>query len=878
MNINSTGMTSKIKYLIIFLLFVLLSFTACQDEATEVISPNDQEALVANSPLANLMRSTSGRSGVVDNILDGSSCFSVELPVTIVVSDITITIETEADLVALEDLLEALEDDEDFLDFVFPITIIFSDYTELVIENEGQLENFINECDVADDPIECVNFVYPVTFSVFNLEFNLIDVVVVENDEALYGFLDELEGDENALIVSLNYPVSLEYDNGEVIEVNTNQELADAIEAAGDDCDDDDDDDDDDESDCDDEYIELALKQCQWELVVYSSIPEFQGVLLEFNSAYTFDIILDENQILTEDNTWSVLSNTEGSFLVLDTAFEGLGGDWQVIACDDDRFEFTKNNQNMVVEQFCEGDLECSITDISSILQECPWDFTDGSGNFENDQMIFSANGGFEIDEGMPASAIGGNWNLSATDNGIVITFSELTAFQNDLGGDWLIIECDNDRIVLNRENQTLVLEQDCEGDLGCSVAQINANILECAWELETNLIASVSPIYVYFGPNGQVLSNNNNNNNTENQIGTWDIGTIASGVFIEFTFQAGFEVLDGQWQIVECDDGELYLVNGPNYMSLNQDCDLVTDAELFNCFDDFELVECEAPNNVPVYNLSGNTIGLITCTAPFTPSFHTTLSDAENNTSPIENTEAYGTLTAQVYLRIEAESGNFEIFNIYLNTEACNLFECFQSFDAIIERCDLGNDGIEVFDLTIAFANCTPSADSVVYYETEADAESGVNPISNLEAYTNNSIEQYIYVSVEIDNQFEVFTIQLRVIDCNSSGCSEDDVDAFLLECIWNALSYNGSDNLMEWNFNFESTNQIVVIYTETQTIDASWSTSQSNAGVHVEFSNIAGPNIQAITGSWLVVECTEARLELNKGEDVLVLERNCD
>ena len=82
-----------------------------------------------------------------------------------------------------------------------------------------------------------------------------------------------------------------------------------------------------------------------------------------------------------------------------------------------------------------------------------------------------------------------------------------------------------------------------------------------------------------------------------------------------------------------------------------------------------------------------------------------------------------------------------------------------------------------------------------------------------------------------------------------------------------------------MEWNFDFEENSQIVVIYTDTQTIDAAWTTSQSNEGVVITFSNVAGPNIQAITGEWLVVECEDDRLQLHRGDDILVLEQqDCD
>ncbi len=185
-------MKLKINQLFLLAFFTLLTFSACQNEETEVNSPSEQEMIDPNSPLATFMTNVTANYGAYDDILDDASCFSVELPVTIMVSDITITIETEADLDQLEDIFEELEGDDDFLDFVFPITIIFNDYTEIVIENEDQLENFITECNDDDDVIECVDFVYPISFSVFNSEFNIVDTIIIENDEALYEFLDDL--------------------------------------------------------------------------------------------------------------------------------------------------------------------------------------------------------------------------------------------------------------------------------------------------------------------------------------------------------------------------------------------------------------------------------------------------------------------------------------------------------------------------------------------------------------------------------------------------------------------------------------------------------------------------------------------------------------
>ena len=138
-------MKTKSKHLFLSFLFALLCFTSCQEEITEISIPNDQEAIVPNSTLVSLMSRTTANFGAADNILDNVSCFSVELPVTIVITDITLIIETLSDLEQLESLLRDASNDAN-LDFIFPITIIFNDYSHVVIENEDELESFINEC------------------------------------------------------------------------------------------------------------------------------------------------------------------------------------------------------------------------------------------------------------------------------------------------------------------------------------------------------------------------------------------------------------------------------------------------------------------------------------------------------------------------------------------------------------------------------------------------------------------------------------------------------------------------------------------------------------------------------------------------------------
>ncbi|MFV0572755.1 MAG: hypothetical protein ACK5M1_10045 [Xanthomarina gelatinilytica] len=66
---------------------------------------------------------------------------------------------------------------------------------------------------------------------------------------------------------------------------------------------------------------------------------------------------------------------------------------------------------------------------------------------------------------GTGSVTVGGEWYTSELDGSVVVTISGLTDF-TELEGDWMLVDCDDDRYVLTQEtaNQTveMVLEQDC--------------------------------------------------------------------------------------------------------------------------------------------------------------------------------------------------------------------------------------------------------------------------------------------------------------------------------------------------------------------------------------------------------------------------------
>lgn len=245
-------MKKIIKYLKVtgFLMLTLL-FAGCQEEFVEVIEPDSKEAFTASDTLRSLIIKVSLKDGSFDNIIDNCSAISIKFPYRVQVRDEIITIGSEDDLEDLED--DYSESGPPIL-LDFPVTVIFSDYSEAILSNRGDLQQLIKDCnDEAgdeDDDIECIDFIYPIEISLYNTEFQKPDYVVIGSDREMHNLLD----DTVEQIVEIDYPIHLLTYDGEIVEVEDNEELEEEIEDAAESCDEDDEIEDDEYEEEDENY------------------------------------------------------------------------------------------------------------------------------------------------------------------------------------------------------------------------------------------------------------------------------------------------------------------------------------------------------------------------------------------------------------------------------------------------------------------------------------------------------------------------------------------------------------------------------------------------------------------------------------------------
>ena len=176
----------------------------------------------------------------------------------------------------------------------------------------------------------------------------------------------------------------------------------------------------------------------------------------------------------------------------------------------------------------------------------------------------------------------------------------------------------------------------------------------------------------------------------------------------------------------------------------------------------------CDEDNDgFAMFMLTDKDIEIIGGEPGVTVSYYETQLDAEfggsnNLSSPYVNIP---TPTQVIYARVEDNVTScfaiVELLLIVLPTPEINTVD-----DLILV--DENGDGIEIFDLTVREAQILngQSAD-ISYYESQADADTNINPIANPTSYINSSNPQSIYYRLEnVDSCYSVGSFILILVD----------------------------------------------------------------------------------------------------------------
>jgi len=319
---------------ILILITVASIFQGCQKEITEIIQPPTDKVFTSQSDVATLMQRTSMNDGSGDNIIDMASCTKLVLPVTITVNSTQLTINSSADFVTVEHILDENDDDADEIKFRFPITAVLPDFSKVVFSNEDQWKNFVDKCDEnsPDDDIECVDFEFPLTLSIYNADNQVSDVITIDNDEKLYHFLDDMDENEYA---SFTFPIKVTLSDNTELTINSNSELEDVIKNADGTCDEDDDNDHNDD-DIDDSSLVTTLTSGQWKISYFFNEKDetsgFAGYVQTFMANGTVSAVKGATTVSGEWETDGEIGTLELKLhFESNQLFGELSDNWEVI-------------------------------------------------------------------------------------------------------------------------------------------------------------------------------------------------------------------------------------------------------------------------------------------------------------------------------------------------------------------------------------------------------------------------------------------------------------------------------------------------------------------------------------------------------------------
>ncbi|WP_136480136.1 hypothetical protein [Cognatitamlana onchidii] len=554
-------MKTKLRILMLLPFIALLFFTSCQDEVIEVTEPQESEALVAESTLTSLMSSASIMDGSNDNIIDRASCLSVELPVTVVVKGLEVIIDSEEDFALIEAIFKEFDDDEDTLDIIFPITVILADHSEVVLENRLALEELAAECkgeNEEDDDIECIDFQYPISFSVYNADFQVVNVISIESDRQLHRFIRRVRARE--VFASLNFPVTLVYADETTVEVDNNIQLERTIEAAKDACDEDDDNDYGDD-DFTKERLDNYLKICPWVVHEFmrsnqDNTPEYKEYALNFMKEGVVTMRARGGDVLT--GTWNTRVTDRGALLKM--KFETLADftlEWIVHDIEYGKIKlFEVGGNRIIMKKNCDVVIDITKERIKNYLQECLWRITrlniNGVDNekeyigtpfkfYENDVVKLRVNG----------ELVEGTYEIGLSPVGAILKIN--LEGRPDLRLAWVINFLEPGLIKLSNENNQMVLKRMCPDE---DVDYITRVLVNGAWIVTSYIDQDMDETENYngyvigFNHNGKVFAEGEGNN----YLGSW-VSYRNEGLYLGLNFRTQnepFSELRHRWIIKE--------------------------------------------------------------------------------------------------------------------------------------------------------------------------------------------------------------------------------------------------------------------------------------------------------------------------------------
>ncbi len=216
--------------------------------------------------------------------------------------------------------------DDDIVNFVYPITIKYQNFTTQVLNNSDDLDNVLDNCGEDDgfDEIDCISINYPIIITVYDTNNQIANTITIVSNAQLFNYIATLTPQTISTIV---YPISVTNSSGQSVVINSNNELESFIDSSIDDCDD---------SSVPSPTFTSVLTSGTWHVSYFSEdgddkTTDYLGYDFTFNPNWSIQIVNSGN---TSSGTWTNYMDSGENKLNLtfsNTYLAELVEDWSIL-------------------------------------------------------------------------------------------------------------------------------------------------------------------------------------------------------------------------------------------------------------------------------------------------------------------------------------------------------------------------------------------------------------------------------------------------------------------------------------------------------------------------------------------------------------------
>ena len=323
------------------------------------------------------------------------------------------------------------------LSFQFPLTLVYNTGATVTVNSFEELIQVV--VGVTEDLyIDGVEF--PITVEVYNDETGAIEVITINSEEELADLFDDINFEDDDCECTEEYaPVCVEIiDENDYAFVltfpNACYAMCEGFEQA------------DFLDSCEDDYDDNYDNDC-----------------FEFN--FPLDIITDDGVTITIDS-FEDLGNMTYDMCYFEFVFP-------LSVTTEDGEVITVENEEALFELFEDcyddyyEDCDVSVYEVEDALMSCDMlevEIYDMNGNIVDVNTV-TFNDGYElVVNGEPTVTDLGSWNLTESNDGVILNMDQLLTFTT-LNGSWELVDCDYDSFEFSNGEYMLYVDLECEDD-----------------------------------------------------------------------------------------------------------------------------------------------------------------------------------------------------------------------------------------------------------------------------------------------------------------------------------------------------------------------------------------------------------------------------